>query len=317
MLPPPTYDRALHRTAVLTAVFSMLPISVGALVTSTRAGMAFLDWPTSDGHNMFLYPWLMSAGDKFVEHGHRLAGILIGIAAIALVAVLWKRETRAWVTWVGVAGLLGVIAQGLLGGLRVIENNHTIAMLHGTFASLVFCNFGAVALFTSRRWIEAAQSKCDQKVNHLKPLALIVPLVVLVQYLLGGMIRHLGIGLHEHLGMAFVVLGLAIYAYVQTRRSSTPWIITSGNWLVLAVIMQFALGLSTWVMKFGFATIGYVAIADSWQQVFIRTTHTVFGMLVMLAAVLHTLRVFRIAGSNGVTWRTQSEMAPTLQGGAG
>lgn len=317
MLPAPNYDRMLHRTAVLTAVLAMLPISIGALVTSTRAGMAFLDWPTSDGHNMFFYPWLMSAGDKFVEHGHRLAGIAIGIGAIALAAVLWTRESRTWVKWVGFAGLIGVIAQGLIGGLRVIENNQTIAMLHGSFASIVFCNFGAVALFTSRRWIDSPQSQADATVSPLKPLALIVPFVILGQYVMGGMVRHLGVALHEHLGSAFVVLGLVIFGRVQARQSASKWIVSSSNWLLLAVVIQIALGLSTWVVKFGFASVGYVAVADSWQQISVRTTHTVFGMLVMLASVLHALRVFRVAGSNGVAWQTQGDLAPTLQGGAG
>ena len=66
----------LHRLAVLTAVVALLPIVMGALVTTKDAGMAFRDWPSSDGHGMLAYPWLKSAGDKFLEHGHRLGGVL-------------------------------------------------------------------------------------------------------------------------------------------------------------------------------------------------------------------------------------------------
>jgi len=43
-----------------------LPILAGALVTTTDAGMAFAIGPSSDGHNMFLYPWLNSVGEKFL-----------------------------------------------------------------------------------------------------------------------------------------------------------------------------------------------------------------------------------------------------------
>ncbi len=60
----------------------LLPISVGAVVTTVDAGMAFADWPTSDGHGMLAYPWLKSTGDKFLEHGHRLAGMLIGVMSL-------------------------------------------------------------------------------------------------------------------------------------------------------------------------------------------------------------------------------------------
>ena len=93
-------DRWLHRYAVLTAAVALLPIGMGALVTTLDAGMAFMDWPTSDGQNMFLYPWLKdfhANRDKFVEHGHRLAGSLIGLISIGLVVFTLKRESRTWV----------------------------------------------------------------------------------------------------------------------------------------------------------------------------------------------------------------------------
>ncbi len=81
------YRPVLFWLAVATAATALLPIVVGALVTTLDAGMAFRDWPTSDGQGMLSYPWLHSAGDKFVEHGHRLAGIMIGCVSIVFAAV--------------------------------------------------------------------------------------------------------------------------------------------------------------------------------------------------------------------------------------
>src|SRR4051794_26977063 len=101
----PTYHRGLHAYAVFTACTALLPIGVGAFVTSMRAGMAFPDWPTSDGQGMFAYPWLQSAGSKFVEHGHRLAGVVIGLAAIGLVIAVFA-DRRVWVRSLGVLSLL-------------------------------------------------------------------------------------------------------------------------------------------------------------------------------------------------------------------
>ena len=84
----PRYQPLVHRMAVGTAATALLPIVMGAVVTTLGAGMAFLDWPSSDGQNMLLYPWLkdLAAGhtDKFVEHGHRLAGMLVGFWSIGL-----------------------------------------------------------------------------------------------------------------------------------------------------------------------------------------------------------------------------------------
>jgi len=84
-----SYHPALYRLAIATACVALLPIVVGAVVTTMKAGMAFRDWPTSDGYNMFFYPWLKSAGNKFIEHGHRLAGILIGLVSIATALTAW------------------------------------------------------------------------------------------------------------------------------------------------------------------------------------------------------------------------------------
>src|SRR5687768_10477435 len=44
---------------------------VGGLVTTTDAGMAVPDWPSTYGYNLFLYPWqtwLAGPWDIFVEH---------------------------------------------------------------------------------------------------------------------------------------------------------------------------------------------------------------------------------------------------------
>src|SRR5688572_19472473 len=103
------YRPLLHRFAVATMLLAFLPIIVGALVTTLDAGMAFRDWPSSDGHNLFFYPWLKSAGDKFIEHGHRLAGALIGFVSIGLAAIAWKVESRKSVRLASYAVLVAVI----------------------------------------------------------------------------------------------------------------------------------------------------------------------------------------------------------------
>jgi len=71
---PGNYSPWPHRCAWLLVCATFPLIWVGGLVTTTDAGMAFRDWITSDGYFMPFYPWLSSAGDKFVEHGHRLLG---------------------------------------------------------------------------------------------------------------------------------------------------------------------------------------------------------------------------------------------------
>ena len=121
--------------------------------------MAFRDWPSSDGQNMFLYPWLKSAGDKFLEHGHRLAGILsahqhrpgrrrlVGTSRRALGAGGWRR------------GAGRRHRAGNSGGQRVLLDERGLAFLHGSFAALVLALMAVVALVTSRGWFAAIGSR--------------------------------------------------------------------------------------------------------------------------------------------------------------
>jgi hypothetical protein len=60
------------------------------------------------------------------------------------------------------------------------------------------------------------------------------------------------------------------------------------------VLLQVGLGAAAWVTKFGFERTGYVAIADSIQQIGFRTAHTVVGIVVFMTAVVHAVRVLRV-----------------------
>ena len=151
------YNPLVHRFACVTALTALLPIMAGVLVTTQNWGMAFSDWPTSDGQNMLLYPWLSDwfsgAMNKFGEHGHRLAGVVIGLMSIALVVVTFWKESRSSVRWLASIVLLGVILQGLLGGMRVELDRRLLALTHGSFAALVLAVMITVVVVTSRWWI--------------------------------------------------------------------------------------------------------------------------------------------------------------------
>jgi len=198
----------VQRFAVLTCIVALLPISVGALVTTLKAGMAFADWPTSDGQNMLLYPWLndLRHTDRFVEHGHRLAGMLIGFVSIGLVVVTFAKEQRRWVRMFSVAILLAVIAQGLLGGMRVRMNEQVLAMTHSITGGLFFTLCFLFALLVRRPAGNPSTDAVEQRVSLTSfAIGLLLPLAVLGQYVLGGFFRHLGRMLHEHVAGAIIV----------------------------------------------------------------------------------------------------------------
>ena len=59
-------------------------IFMGAMTVSTRSGMAFPDWPTSDGVLWPSWNYFTAQEDRFYEHGHRLLGQFVGYLAIVV-----------------------------------------------------------------------------------------------------------------------------------------------------------------------------------------------------------------------------------------
>jgi heme a synthase len=136
-------------------LFTFPLIWVGGLVTTHDAGMAVPDWPGTYGYNLFMYPvsaWLYGPFDLFIEHGHRLLGSFVGLLSIALCVAAWRVDARVWYRWACVGLLVAVICQGLLGGVRVVLDARTVAMLHGCGGPMVFALATFLALSASSDW---------------------------------------------------------------------------------------------------------------------------------------------------------------------
>ena len=324
-------DRWLHRYAVLTAAIALLPIGMGALVTTLDAGMAFMDWPTSDGQNMFLYPWLRdfhANRDKFVEHGHRLAGSLIGLFSIGLVVLTLRREPRRWVRGLSIGILAAVVLQGLLGGFRVIADARVAALVHGSFASLIFATITVFALVTGSKWQRGGCVSHPTVLvsNGLKSLAIATPLIIFGQSLLGGLVRHLGLALHEHLAGAILATVLTVAVIVASWRSGHAWLRSASIGLLVVLLVQLVLGAGAWVTRFGFPPSGYVAVQQAPEQILFRTAHAVAAMFVLMMSVQLAVRVLRLnwlhrgAGFQPAKDQTAGagrlKTCPTLAGGA-
>jgi heme a synthase len=286
------YNPWLHRLAVLTACTALFTIAVGTVVTTKKAGMAFPDWPTSDGYGMFTYPWWQSVGDKFLEHGHRLAGIAIGIASLILCAALAWRERRVWVKLLGAVVLLAVILQGLLGGFRVRLNTEDLALIHGSGAAMVFALTVGVAVVTSRAWREPVVAGTPVPEVRLQVLSVATALCVFTQYVLGGFLRHKGMLLYEHLGFAIVAALMLIWLAMSVAASGIHWLRGPAAVLAVLTISQLALGAGAWFTKFGFG--GEVAIRGSTSAVATSSVHVLTGALLFGTCVALATRIARL-----------------------
>ena len=186
----------LFRFAVLTAFTTFLLIGLGGLVTSHEAGMSVPDWPTSYGYNMFALPIKFWKGGAFFEHTHRLLASAVGLLTTILAIWLWLKDSRQWMRWLGIAAFFGVIAQGVLGGLRVDLVNAQLGIFHGILAQAFFVLMCAIALFTSRAWRAWTGREGFFVPRGLRSHVLFVTILIFAQLLIGATMRH------QHAGLA-------------------------------------------------------------------------------------------------------------------
>src|SRR5512147_133667 len=151
------YNKAHHRFAALVAFATFLLLIAGALVTSNDAGLAVPDWPTSFNHWPVTYSYFtvpMVGGVRW-EHGHRILAQIIGILTIVLAVWTSKVDRRPWMRKLGWAALATVIAQGILGGVTVLNFlPPSISSAHATLAQTFFCLVVSLWLFTGRTWVQ-------------------------------------------------------------------------------------------------------------------------------------------------------------------
>jgi cytochrome c oxidase assembly protein subunit 15 len=313
-----------HRWAIALACATFPLLWVGGLVTTTDAGMAVPDWPTTYGYNMFLYPWttwLAAPWDLFVEHGHRLLGSAVGVMTTILLLLLWWKDDRLWMHWLGVAALALVIFQGVLGGMRVLLDERTLAMLHGCTGPVFFAVTVAMVVFTSRCW-RTSDSPPSQGgagggsydcAGHIRRLAIVTSILVYLQMVVGAVLRHVpvvtepstfALAVQFHLALAgFVTLHIAVLAVlilIHARRAKP--LAGLAITLVALVMLQLTLGAATWLVKFSvpawaseIIAPGSIAVEEGgWLQTHVITAHVALGSLLLVTSVAIALYALRL-----------------------
>lgn len=254
---PSTSRRWLPRFAAVLSVATLPLILVGGLVTSTNAGMAFRDWPTSDGANLFLYPLsLLARPDRFLEHSHRLFGSFIGLGTIVLVLFTFLTDRSPRLRFGAVALLVAVIVQGLLGGTRVTEDSMALRIVHGYVAQIFFACLVGFTIVLSPAWTASPPPAREPTLRKLKLLSTMALHSCLLQHLLGAMYRHMKFGdskgtshiLYTHAALALFVFIAAFLAVAVSGPASQAAgamgraLKRAGGLVGAAVTIQFLLG---------------------------------------------------------------------------
>lgn len=273
-----------------------LPIFlVGGMVTTLEVGMAVPDWPTTFGHNMFTYPLSEMLGNTgvFWEHSHRLWGSLVGVCVVALALVVWRLEPRRSVRWLAFGALIGVGAQGILGGFRVTENNPQLAFLHGAFAQALFALLAAILFLESRAWREARTAPGANS-GRLRALSLIAAPAIYMQTVLGAWLRHSGVqaALAAHILFALVAVWLVVVLASALIHTHEPVLVRIGRWLRALIWVQVGLGLAAWISVF--VITGRDAPVSVAEALF-ATAHVICGAMLLAACVAAFAFVRRFA----------------------
>ena len=281
-----------HRLAVVLACATLPLLFIGGLVTSKGAGLAVPDWPTTFGYNMLLYPWSKMVGNIFYEHSHRLVASAVGLLTMALTLAFWLRERRHWLRWLGIAALLLVILQGVIGGLRVVLLENTLAIVHAAFAQAFFALTISLAIFTSPDWNSEPSDKPITDGGRLSRLCALTTGLIYGQAVFGAVLRHTGERVDAHLFFAALVALHVIFILVRVMKfhADRPKLTRPASFLVVLLLLQLMLGVGSYFGKFtsmfGLPT-GTLMI--------LTTTHLVTGALMLATSLLLTLRAYRFS----------------------
>src|SRR6267154_241653 len=222
------YHSGLHRFAIFISVWIFLLIVAGAMVTSNDAGLSVPDWPTSFGSLYKIPP--MTGGVQY-EHGHRMIAQVAGLLTVIFAVWAQVADRRTWFKVLAWANVALVIAQGVLGGLTVLNLlPWYISTFHAVLGQTYFALAILLAIFASKGWVEGQpQRVAAGKGFDLYKLSVLATLAVYYQLFVGAAFRHGGMHFLPHLigaGVATAILlwlvARAFTGYASVREIRGP-----------------------------------------------------------------------------------------------
>jgi cytochrome c oxidase assembly protein subunit 15 len=284
------YNSLHHWFAVFVACATFCLLVAGALVTSNDAGLSIPDWPTSFGS--FNVPHLVG-GVQF-EWSHRAIAFSTGLLTIGIAVWTWISDRRRWMKGLALGALATIIAQGILGGLTVLYfQPPMVSSAHAAVAQTFFCIACAIALFTSRSWVEQTSEVLeDNRHPSLLTLSLLSIFILYAQLILGAMFRHHGMSWLPHVlnapVVAILITWTAVRALLQYPRADSfrrPAIA-----MLSLLIAQLFLGFLAFMTRVEW---GRDAAQPELPMVISTVAHVVTGALLLASTVILTIQAWR------------------------
>lgn len=302
-----TFHSGVHKFALFVVAWAVLLLCAGALVTSEDAALAVPDWPLSYGS---ITPPMV--GGIAYEHSHRVIAAILGLLIIILSIVLWRKDERPAVRWLGVAAVGGVILQGVLGGLTVLKLLHYwLPVMHACLAQIMFATLVSIAVVTGRWWVSERPQYEDKASPAIHTIVILNAGAIFLQIALGAAFRHKYSPVTPHVVWAMGVLLVASWTAVQLRKrfANSPEISRIRLLLHNIVGVQLLLGLGALWTRLR-------AIDDPQPMPAVVVTtviHTVFGAVLFAVSILVVLFCYRLVPRRReVVFATTSDEVPAV-----
>jgi cytochrome c oxidase assembly protein subunit 15 len=178
--------------------------------------------------------------------------------------------------------LATVIAQGVIGGLRVVLLTDALAMVHGPLAQAFLALVVTVAFLTSRA-VARPRAVVDP---GLRVLSLVAVAALYAQIVLGALLTHAG-WLWLHLGGAVVVFAVAPIVTARARRTGDPVAAPLARMLGVLLAAQLALGIGAYVARFS----GLWIPGEQLTMLALPVMHRLVGGLLLATSVVLAVRL--------------------------
>ena len=182
----------------------------------------------------------------------------------------------------GVAAVAAVIAQGVVGGLRVVLQTETLAMVHGPLAQAFFALVVSLALVTSVRMARPV----PPMESATRGLTLAAAVLVYLQIVFGALLTHAG-RLDLHLAGAVAVFALVPMVTARLRRSGDELAVPASRLLLVLLGLQLLLGVGAYAARFSAMWIP----GGQLTMLALPVAHRLTGGLILAAAVVLAVRV--------------------------
>lgn len=280
-----------HRSAVVTLIATFVLVGFGAFVKSFEAGMAFPDWPTSDGYFMYLLPLDQRTGAKFWEHTHRELGTLVGFCLLGMTLLVVRGEKRPLVRRLTAWAVPILLAQAYLGGSTVLNELKikAISIAHGCIAQAFTGLILMICVLTSASWISAT---LGPRVPFRRIHSL-VPAFILLQLFFGAMYRHT-LSTHaliSHAVFAFVVVGAVVWSALMIFRDfkGVAAMTRTAVFMCVLCFVQIALGTGAYLLR----SMAEGAHVVPVHRAVTASSHVITGLVMLcgsLVIYMHTRR---------------------------